>query len=107
MSYPEQQMQNFIEAGLSEADRCYTRIAELEKKNAEINDARNILDKIVSENINRRAEVEQILLNVATGKSETLSQLDCRILALMLQTPKKKWSDMIKNHVFGNVETLQ
>lgn len=36
MSYPEQQMQNFIEAGLSEADRCYARIAELEQQNAEL-----------------------------------------------------------------------
>ena len=30
MSYPEQQMQSYIEYGLSEADRCYNRIAELE-----------------------------------------------------------------------------
>ena len=36
MSYPEQQMQNFIEAGISEADRCYTRIAELEREKAEL-----------------------------------------------------------------------
>lgn len=36
MSYPEQQMQNFIEAGLSEAGRCYARIAELEQQNAEL-----------------------------------------------------------------------
>lgn len=36
MSYPEQQMQNFIEAGLSEADRCYARINELEAQNAEL-----------------------------------------------------------------------
>ena len=36
MSYPEQQMQNFIEAGLSEADRCYARITELEQQNAEL-----------------------------------------------------------------------
>lgn len=34
MEYMEQQMQNFIEAGISEADRCYARIAELEQQNA-------------------------------------------------------------------------
>lgn len=34
MEYMEQQMQNYIEAGISEADRCYTRIAELEEQNA-------------------------------------------------------------------------
>ena len=36
MSYMEQQMQSYIEGGLSEADRCYTRIAELEQQNAEL-----------------------------------------------------------------------
>lgn len=30
----EQQMQNYIEAGINEADRCYTRILELEEQNA-------------------------------------------------------------------------
>lgn len=34
MEYMEQQMQQQIEAGISEADRCYTRIAELEEQNA-------------------------------------------------------------------------
>lgn len=36
MSYPEQQMQNHIEAGINEADRCYARINELEAQNAEL-----------------------------------------------------------------------
>ena len=36
MSDMEQQMQSYIEGGLSEADRCYTRIAELEQQNAEL-----------------------------------------------------------------------
>lgn len=34
MEYMEQQMQNYIESGISEADRCYARIAELEEQNA-------------------------------------------------------------------------
>ena len=36
MEYMEQQMQNYIEAGISEADRCYARIAELEGLNQEL-----------------------------------------------------------------------
>lgn len=36
MSYMEQQMQNYLEAGISEANRCYTRIAELEEQNADL-----------------------------------------------------------------------
>ena len=34
MEYMEQQMQNYIEADISEADKCYARIAELEEQNA-------------------------------------------------------------------------
>jgi len=34
MEYMESKMQDQIEAGISEADRCYTRIAELEEQNA-------------------------------------------------------------------------
>lgn len=34
MEYMEQQMQTFIEAGISNAEQCYVRIAELEEKNA-------------------------------------------------------------------------
>lgn len=33
MEYMEQQMQNYIEAGISAADRCYARIDELEEQN--------------------------------------------------------------------------
>lgn len=36
MEYMEQQMQNYIEAGITEADRCYARIAELEELNQEL-----------------------------------------------------------------------
>ena len=34
MEYMEQQMQQQIEAGISNAERCYARIAELEEQNA-------------------------------------------------------------------------
>lgn len=34
MEYMEQQMQQQIEAGINEADRCYARIAELEEQSA-------------------------------------------------------------------------
>ena len=34
MEYMEQQMQQQIEAGLSNAEQCYARIAELEERNA-------------------------------------------------------------------------
>ena len=33
MEYMESKMQSHIESGISEADRCYTRIAELEEQN--------------------------------------------------------------------------
>lgn len=36
MEYMEQQMQNYIEAGITEADRCYARIVELEELNQEL-----------------------------------------------------------------------
>lgn len=75
----------------------------LEAKYATIQAARNELDAIVSENITRRGEVEQHLLNVATGKAPPLTAQDCRILALRLGTPKKYW----KPHTFGQQETLQ
>lgn len=62
---------------------------------------RKILEDIVSENIERRAEIEQHLLNVATGKAPMLTQQDCRVLALRLGTPKAYWPKELKRHVFG------
>lgn len=58
--------------------------------------ARDTLDGIVSENIARRCEIEQHLMNVATGKAPLLTAQDCRILALRLGTPKAQWNATIK-----------
>lgn len=65
------------------------------------------LEAIVSENISRRADIEQHLLNVATGKAPPLTAQCCRILALRLGTPKKQWADVVKNYKFTGGETLQ
>jgi hypothetical protein len=40
--------------------------------------------------LNRRAEVEQLLLNVAKGKRGLLSQEECRVLAFRLGDPTSK-----------------
>jgi hypothetical protein len=37
--------------------------------------------------LNRRAEVEQVLFNVANGKRPTLSPEECRALAMKLGDP--------------------
>lgn len=47
--------------------------------------------------VNRRVEVEAILLDVAAGKHPPLTQEQCQILALRLGTPKEYWSEKIKN----------
>lgn len=65
---------------------------------------RDTLDGIVSENISRRCEIEQHLMNVATGKAPLLTEQDCRILALRLGTPKAQWNDAIKKYKFGGLQ---
>lgn len=46
--------------------------------------------------LNRRAAVEQWLLDCADGKKPLPGRATCRWLALRLGTPKELWSDFLK-----------
>ncbi|HZR35164.1 MAG TPA: hypothetical protein VFA75_07295 [Nevskia sp.] len=46
--------------------------------------------------INRRAEIEQYLLDCARGKHSLPDSEVCRRLALRLGTPKENWSEVLK-----------
>lgn len=66
MSYMEQQMQNYLEAGISEVNRCYTRIAELEEQNADLVTERDALAACISDVcalFTRIAESEEVVIN--------------------------------------------
>lgn len=41
--------------------------------------------------LNRRVEVENVLLSVAAGKRGPLSPDECRVLGLKLGTPREHW----------------
>lgn len=60
----------------------------------------NPLDKVLSERINRTVEIETILFDMAAGKLALPTAQDCRVLAIRLGSPKKEWSDDIRNHEF-------
>ena len=61
MEYMEQQMQNYIEAGISEADRCYARIVELE----ELNQALQAQVEALQSRISTAERVEEIFVKDA------------------------------------------
>lgn len=60
----------------------------------------NDLDKILNERINRSVEVEDVLYKIAAGKLEVPDATGFRVLAIRLGTPKKQWSDEVKNYEF-------
>lgn len=51
-----------------------------------IQQGRDALDKALNSKINQSAEIEQVLLDMATGKLPLPSKQDCRVLALQLGT---------------------
>lgn len=77
----------------AEVDACNDRNGELE-------DARAALDKQLSSRISRTVDIEDLLLKMANGKLALPDKQDCRVLSLRLGTPKKDWSDIVKNHQF-------
>ena len=50
------------------------------------------------EELNRRVEIENHLLEVAAGKKPLPDRNTCRILALRLGTPKASWSEQLKKN---------
>jgi hypothetical protein len=61
------------------------------------------MNETLSDRINRSVDIEQHLFDVANGKRPPLTKQDCRILALRLGTPRKMWTEQMKNHVFGEL----
>lgn len=55
------------------------------------------LDKMLSARVSRCGDIEAVLLNMANGKLPLPNQQDCRVMALRLGTPKKEWSEIVKN----------
>jgi len=47
----------------------------------------------VASELNRRVEIENKLLSIASGKSPIPTRDECRVLALKLGTPKKFWPE--------------
>lgn len=60
----------------------------------------NNLDKILNERISRSVEVEDVLYKIAAGQIEVPDAAGFRVLAIRLGTPKKQWSDDVKNYQF-------
>lgn len=58
------------------------------------------LDKILNERISRSVDVEDTLYKIAAGKLEVPDAEGFRVLAIRLGTPKKQWSDEVKNYEF-------
>lgn len=48
--------------------------------------------------LNRRVEVENILLMMAQGRRQLPDQKECRILALKLGIPKRHWPEQCRKH---------
>lgn len=85
MSYMEQQMQQHIEAGLSEADRCYSRIAELEaecgrleanlaSKTEIANQLKDGLAESFEERMKLKAERDDFAAKLATLEADVLDR---------------------------------
>lgn len=58
------------------------------------------LDKILNERISRSVAVEDILYKIAAGQIATPDATGFRVLAIRLGTPKKQWSEEVKNYEF-------
>jgi len=97
--YDQLQTQLFNERQKSQA--LAAEVDACNDRNGELEDARQSLDKLLSARINRTGDIEATLLEMATGKLALPTQQDCRVLALRLGTPKKDWTDIVKNHQFG------
>ena len=50
--------------------------------------------------LNRRADIENHLLQCYQGVMPLPNQQDCKVLALRLGTPKEYWSDYLKSYEF-------
>lgn len=57
MEYMEQQMQNYIEAGIMDADRCYARIAELERQ---LSSTKNLLESSMLSEATAKQYAEEV-----------------------------------------------
>lgn len=66
---------------------------------------KSFMEKEYAEQLNRRAGIEQILLDIANGKKELPSREDCRILALKLGTPKDQWGKLLKKEYGGEANS--
>lgn len=58
------------------------------------------LDKILNERISRSVEVEDALYKIAAGKLAVPDAEGFRVLAIRLGTPKKQWTEEVKNYEF-------
>lgn len=76
MEYMESKMQDCIEAGVSEADRCYTRIAELEDQNAALGVELSVLKSKFEEVSSAAITVSNICHRLAYNSRNTENILD-------------------------------
>ena len=86
-----------------ELQHCRAVCKELQAELTSVKMARNSLDDLVNDKISRSVDIENYLLAVAEGKAPPLSPRDCRIMALRLGTPRKHWTDVVKNHKWKDV----
>ena len=92
MSYPEQQMQQHIEYGISEAERCYNEIGQLKDRIKLLEQAvryeADLAEQAISEREGLKAQVEQlrvastIVLNARDEDGITTSGLLAKFDAL-------------------------
>lgn len=76
MSYMEQQMQNYIESGLSEADRCYTKIAELEQRINQFIESISQLSNQVVDLQNARDDLERQNAGLVANNQELIDRAE-------------------------------
>lgn len=71
---------------------------------AELSRTVSTLDAQINRVLNERVDIENILFLVGAGKLPLLTVRDCQVLAIKLGTPKKHWSDVIKNYKLENLQ---
>lgn len=83
-----------IRCELAEAE---ARIDELEKQVAQQQKSNRLMMKAV----NRRVDIENILIQISNGQLPILTKEGCRMLALRLGTDEKGWPDIVRDYDFG------
>lgn len=99
---PSEQMRRMINDLQEQIKNCNNET--LANRIVELSRTVSTLDAQINRVLNERVDIENILSLVGAGKLPLLTARDCQVLAIKLGTPKKHWSDVIKNYKLENLQ---